>query len=721
MKRGIKLLIGLALILAAPSVAVAARSSIDWVNLSGTVYIQPNFPSGMDLLIYGSNHYINFGTVTSSSGYGFRDNGGTMEFKNSGGSWTGIGTGVGGGGGTDGNWVFFNNSGIKLATTTNQVVIGETATTTTSTVEVNGDITVKGGIVATASSTFVSTTTQFGILMPVGALMVGLNTATTSGGAISLAKAFSAIGNANPNVGTSSGLMIYNTTDQSTNYERGELGWDNNIFRIRAVANGGGTARQISLGTKSRAFVIDESGAGAGYFYSYTNSTGSTASAVGIKTTRTNTSANAVELGIAPTYNNSSTAGYAALQIKPTETTLGSGTNYLAEMGTSTNADLFTVDNAGNASTTKLFGAMLATCNSASSALTWSAGTFGCNSITASAGGSGSVSTSSVPVIGNLAYWTTTTATPALLANVATTSIAFSGPFSGVSALGALVGGSNSTVTWTGLATTTQPASSNLLVSNGAAGVYAVATSTLTATSPLTGSLTQVGSGGALGIQAASAGQNGYLASTDYSLLHTATTTFSAPLTYTASTNAVTCSTCIAWPWTVATNFATSTQSTTTPAWYKLGMMASSTSQFDNSSTTLATIFNTLYVGAGTGTGTSTASFAGGVNKTWVMGSYGSTQTGNGSFFIASSTSVGSILSNQYFSIDQSGNVGIGTTTPIGRIHISAGANATSTATLGELGLSTSKACVNLQTSAGTAGFLYLNGAGTVVSGLGSC
>lgn len=58
---------------------------------------------------------------------------------------------------------------------------------------------------------------------------------------------------------------------------------------------------------------------------------------------------------------------------------------------------------------------------------------------------------------------------------------------------------------WTGLATTSQPSSSQLLVSNGGAGVYGVSTSTLSATSPLTGSFVQVGSGGSLGIQNAAA------------------------------------------------------------------------------------------------------------------------------------------------------------------------------------------------------------------------
>lgn len=52
-----------------------------------------------DVPILLRNSYLNFGgSVIGESGYGFRDNAGVMEFKNSGGSWTGIGTGGGGGG-----------------------------------------------------------------------------------------------------------------------------------------------------------------------------------------------------------------------------------------------------------------------------------------------------------------------------------------------------------------------------------------------------------------------------------------------------------------------------------------------------------------------------------------------------------------------------------------------------------------------------------------------
>jgi hypothetical protein len=45
-----------------------------------------------------ASYYLNFGSTLGTSGYGIRDNGGTMEFKNSGGTWAGLGSGGGGSG-----------------------------------------------------------------------------------------------------------------------------------------------------------------------------------------------------------------------------------------------------------------------------------------------------------------------------------------------------------------------------------------------------------------------------------------------------------------------------------------------------------------------------------------------------------------------------------------------------------------------------------------------
>ena len=74
-----------------------ARTNNLWKTGPGGTYIQTIAPAGYDILINGTSKYLNFNTIVGSSGYGFRDNAGSMEFKNSGGDWAGIGSGGGGG------------------------------------------------------------------------------------------------------------------------------------------------------------------------------------------------------------------------------------------------------------------------------------------------------------------------------------------------------------------------------------------------------------------------------------------------------------------------------------------------------------------------------------------------------------------------------------------------------------------------------------------------
>ena len=50
------------------------------------------------------------------------------------------------------------------------------------------------------------------------------------------------------------------------------------------------------------------------------------------------------------------------------------------------------------------------------------------------------------------------------------------------------------------------------------------------------------------------------------------------------------------------------------------------------------------------------------------------------------------------------GNVGVGTTTPATRLHVSSGASATTAVSIGELGLTTSRACVNMNQADGSPG-----------------
>lgn len=88
----------LSILFSGAQVAEAARTDSKWVDRFGS-YLETVWSEGRDILINGSNHYINFNAVTGSSGYGFRDSAGTVQWKNSGGSWQNIGTGGGGSGG----------------------------------------------------------------------------------------------------------------------------------------------------------------------------------------------------------------------------------------------------------------------------------------------------------------------------------------------------------------------------------------------------------------------------------------------------------------------------------------------------------------------------------------------------------------------------------------------------------------------------------------------
>lgn len=71
------------------------RTNSKWEVGGAGTYIQTIAPAGYDILINGSNKYLNFNSVSGSLGYGIRDNGGSIEVKNSGGAWAAIGTGAG--------------------------------------------------------------------------------------------------------------------------------------------------------------------------------------------------------------------------------------------------------------------------------------------------------------------------------------------------------------------------------------------------------------------------------------------------------------------------------------------------------------------------------------------------------------------------------------------------------------------------------------------------
>ena len=150
---------------------------------------------------------------------------------------------------------------------------------------------------------------------------------------------------------TSTGIALYNTSDQTTNYARGRLLLSSNQFVVGTER--GGTDNGIPLvlqsvtNTGTASLTIQRTGNTYYNFSGGGSQGGSSATRVTLfGATFGSTSAVPVVVGIEPTINQSGTAGYVGLLINPTETTTGSGSKLLidAQVG---GIDRFVVENTG--------------------------------------------------------------------------------------------------------------------------------------------------------------------------------------------------------------------------------------------------------------------------------------------------------------------------------------------------------------------------------------
>ena len=74
------------------SVHLGPTCKISTNEASGTIVANKPFVVEGGLIL-SSSAYINWSSTTGSSGYGLRDNGGTVEFRSTGGTWLPVGTG----------------------------------------------------------------------------------------------------------------------------------------------------------------------------------------------------------------------------------------------------------------------------------------------------------------------------------------------------------------------------------------------------------------------------------------------------------------------------------------------------------------------------------------------------------------------------------------------------------------------------------------------------
>ncbi len=153
-----------------------------------------------------------------------------------------------------------------------------------------------------------------------------------------------------PVVASGSGIEIYNTTDETGAFERFEAYWSTTpYFYLRTKSGTGGTPRALyvqSSTTSSSAYGIFNVNATD----QVTLGTSAASYSSGVKIAGSPASSSLTQniLNITPNISQSGTAGYRAIRINVTETTLGSGTQELLNLAVG-GTDYFVVDNNGEA------------------------------------------------------------------------------------------------------------------------------------------------------------------------------------------------------------------------------------------------------------------------------------------------------------------------------------------------------------------------------------
>lgn len=128
--------------------------------------------------------------------------------------------------------------------------------------------------------------------------------------------------------------QIYNTADETTNYERLKIYWSGNIARIATQVGGAATARNLLLVAGSLANITLKPTATTAGNLGLDGGSDSLAGGLGFAFSYANTASSGTSQGITLTHTltQSGTAGYTSFLVNTTETTTGSGSKLLADL-----------------------------------------------------------------------------------------------------------------------------------------------------------------------------------------------------------------------------------------------------------------------------------------------------------------------------------------------------------------------------------------------------
>lgn len=147
----------------------------------------------------------------------------------------------------------------------------------------------------------------------------------------------------------STGMVFYNTAQQTTNYERYRMIWSSNVFNIVGEFSGTGSTRSILLspfGVGSTNSLRVNSSSATGFVQSSGSSNAPSAIIHAINGTLSGTGATQYALSIETTINQTSAGSYTGIHLDMTETSVGSGVKRLIDLQVD-GSTKFAVDNTG--------------------------------------------------------------------------------------------------------------------------------------------------------------------------------------------------------------------------------------------------------------------------------------------------------------------------------------------------------------------------------------